>query len=90
MAEQTPVQIFRRQARQKQYRSGTFFLKLAVLLLFILMPFLFPSFKSLDLALKIMIFAVLVASFDILLGIREFCLSAMSCFSVLVLTVLPC
>ncbi|MGD9051234.1 MAG: branched-chain amino acid ABC transporter permease [Desulfobacterales bacterium] len=68
MAEQTPVQIFRRQARQKQYRSGTFFLKLAVLLLFILVPFLFPSFKSLDLALKIMIFAVLVASFDILLG----------------------
>ena len=68
MSEQTPVQIFRRQERQKQYRSGTFFLKLAVLLLFILVPFLFPSFKSLDLALKIMIFAVLVASFDILLG----------------------
>ena len=68
MTEQTPVQIFRRQERQKQYRSGTFFLKLAVLLLFILVPFLFPSFKSLDLALKIMIFAVLVASFDILLG----------------------
>lgn len=68
MAEQTPVQIFRRQERQKQYRSGAFFLKLAVLLLFILVPFLFPSFKSLDLALKIMIFAVLVASFDILLG----------------------
>ena len=68
MAEQTPVQIFRTQERQKQYRSGTFFLKLAVLLLFILVPFLFPSFKSLDLALKIMIFAVLVASFDILLG----------------------
>jgi branched-chain amino acid transport system permease protein len=68
MAAQTPVQIFRRQERQKKYRSGTFFLKLAVLLLFILVPFLFPSFKSLDLALKIMIFAVLVASFDILLG----------------------
>jgi branched-chain amino acid transport system permease protein len=68
MTEQTPVQIFRRRERQKQYRSGTFFLKLAVLLLFILVPFLFPSFKSLDLALKIMIFAVLVASFDILLG----------------------
>ena len=68
MAEQTPVQIFRRQERQRQYRSGTFYLKLAVLLLFILVPFLFPSFKALDLALKIMIFAVLVASFDILLG----------------------
>jgi len=48
--------------------SGTFFLKIAVLLVFILVPFVFPSFKMVDLALKIMIFAVLVASFDILLG----------------------
>jgi branched-chain amino acid transport system permease protein len=68
MQELTPVQIFRREERQKQYRSGTFFLKIAILLFFILVPFLFPSFKTLDLALKIMIFAVLVASFDILLG----------------------
>ena len=68
MQDQTPVQIFRREERQRQYRSGTFFLKIAILLFFILVPFLFPSFKTLDLALKIMIFAVLVASFDILLG----------------------
>jgi branched-chain amino acid transport system permease protein len=68
MQEQTPVQIFRREERRRQYRSGAFFLKIAILLFFILVPFLFPSFKTLDLALKIMIFAVLVASFDILLG----------------------
>ena len=68
MQDLTPVQIFRREERQRQYRSATFFLKIAILLFFILVPFLFPSFKTLDLALKIMIFAVLVASFDILLG----------------------
>jgi branched-chain amino acid transport system permease protein len=68
MAEQTPVQIFRMEEKQKQYRSGAFFLKIALLVLFLVVPFVFPSFKMLDLALKIMIFAVLVASFDILLG----------------------
>ena len=68
MAEQTPVQIFRIEERQRRYRSGAFFLKIGVLIFFLLVPFLFPSFKTLDLALKIMIFAVLVASFDILLG----------------------
>jgi len=68
MAEKTPVQLFRIQEKQKRYRSGTFFFKIAVLVFFIMTPFLFPSFKSVDLALKIMIFAVLVASFDILLG----------------------
>jgi len=31
-------------------------------------PFLFPSYKAVDLAMKIAIYAVLVASFDILLG----------------------
>ena len=68
MQEQTPVQIFRRQERQRQYRSAIFFLKIGILLFFITVPFVFPSFKMIDLALKILIFAVLVASFDILLG----------------------
>jgi branched-chain amino acid transport system permease protein len=68
MAGQTPVQVFRRQVKKKRYKSGPFFLKIAVLTLFMLVPFLFPSFKILDLALKIMIFAALTASFDILLG----------------------
>ena len=36
MQEQTPVQIFRREERQRQYRSGAFFLKIAILLFFIL------------------------------------------------------
>ncbi len=68
MAEQTPVQIFRGQVEKRRWRNGPFFLKVAILVLFVLTPFLFPSFKTLDLALKIMIFAALTASFDILLG----------------------
>ncbi len=68
MPEQTPVQMVRKEETIKRYRSWPFFLKIAVLALFVLVPFLFPSFKTLDLALKIMIFAALTASFDILLG----------------------
>ena len=68
MTEQTPVQIFRSDEKRKQYSSGSFFLRIAILLLFLLVPFLFPSFKTIDLAIKIAIFATLVASFDIMLG----------------------
>lgn len=68
MAELTPVRIFRDSEQKRRYRSGGFFLKIGLLLLFLLVPFLFPSFKSLDLAVKIIIFGTLVASYDILLG----------------------
>ena len=68
MQEQTPVQVFRSKARRLQYRSGSFYLRMGILILFLLVPFLFPSFKTVDLAMKIIIFASLVASFDIMLG----------------------
>lgn len=68
MTEPTPVQMARLEERRKRYRSFTFFLKIAVLIVFLITPFVFPSFKTLDFMLKIMIFTVLVASFDILLG----------------------
>ena len=68
MVEQTPVQAFRLQEKMGRFTSPFFYLKLAILVAFVVTPFLFPSFKSVDLAYKIMIFAVLVASFDILLG----------------------
>jgi len=68
MAEPTPVQIFREEEKQRQYRSGSFVLKVCLLILFMVVPFLFPSFKTVDLAMQIVIFAALVASFDILLG----------------------
>ena len=68
MAEPTPVQIFHEEEKKRQYRSGGFFLKVCLLVLFVVVPFLFPSFKTVDLAMQIALFAVLVASFDILLG----------------------
>ncbi|MFC1824901.1 branched-chain amino acid ABC transporter permease, partial [Thermodesulfobacteriota bacterium] len=68
MSERTPVQIFHLEEKRRQYRSGSFFLKISVLALFLLIPFLFPSYKTVDLVIKITIFATLVASFDILLG----------------------
>ena len=68
MVEQTPVQIYRSRERSGRFASPGFFLKIILLAVFMATPFLFPSFKSVDLALKIMIFAVMVASFDILLG----------------------
>jgi len=68
MAEPTPVHLFHMSERQRQFKSVGFFLKMAVLLLFVLVPFLFPSFKTVDLTMQIVMFAALVASFDILLG----------------------
>jgi branched-chain amino acid transport system permease protein len=68
MTEQTPVQIYRNKQKRQQFSNGSFYLRMGVLALFLLVPFIFPSFKTLDLALKIVIFASLVASFDILLG----------------------
>ncbi len=68
MDELTAVQLLRRHRRRTRYTGGAFFLKLALLAVFILVPLAFPAFKTVDLALKIAIFATLVASFDILLG----------------------
>jgi branched-chain amino acid transport system permease protein len=68
MTEQTPVQIYRNKQKRQQFSSGSFYVRIGILALFLLVPFVFPSFKTIDLALKIVIFASLVASFDILLG----------------------
>ena len=68
MVAQTPVQIARSEEKRRRYSSGSFFLRIAILVLFLVVPFLFPSFKTIDLAMKIVIFASLVASFDIMLG----------------------
>jgi len=68
MAELTPVQIFRREANRMRFRNWTFFLKTGLVVAFLAIPLLSPSFKTLDLAVQIIIFATLVASFDILLG----------------------
>jgi branched-chain amino acid transport system permease protein len=66
--KQTPVQIFRKRQKGRRFTTGSFYLRAGLLALFLLVPFLFPSFKTVDLAMKIVIFASLVASFDIMLG----------------------
>lgn len=64
----TPVQRARLEAKKRRLAGGGVCVKTAGLLFFVLVPFLFPSFKTVDLAMKIAIYGVLVASFDILLG----------------------
>ena len=49
----TAVQIHRLEEKKRRFASFTFLLKMAVVLLFLLVPFCFPSFKSIDLAFKI-------------------------------------
>jgi len=66
--EQTPVQIFHLEERKKRFKNVGFFFKIGLLVLFISAPLFFPGFKTIDLAVKIILFGVLVASFDILLG----------------------
>ncbi|MCG6910764.1 MAG: branched-chain amino acid ABC transporter permease [Deltaproteobacteria bacterium] len=68
MAKRTPIQIYRAREKSARFIHPAFYLKIAILAIFVATPFLFPSFKSVDLGLKIIIFATLVASFDILLG----------------------
>ncbi len=68
MAEPTPVQTFRMAEKRNRFRKGSFYLKVSLLALFVLVPFVFPSYKTVDLAVQIIMFATLVASFDILLG----------------------
>ena len=48
-------------------------LLVAVLAGLALAPFLFPGVKALNVAAKILVFVVLVASFDLLLGGRKWC-----------------
>ena len=50
MATLTPVQALRLDQKTKRYMTGDFILKIGLLALFIAVPFLFPSFKSVDLA----------------------------------------
>lgn len=44
------------------------YIQLGVILLFAVMPFIFPSFRLMDVMAKILIFTIVVASFDLLLG----------------------
>jgi branched-chain amino acid transport system permease protein len=64
----SPVQKSRTKERAGRFRSPFFFFKIFLLAFFLLTPFLFRSFEILDVVLKIIIFATLVASYDVILG----------------------
>ena len=67
-AAPTPVQAARLGARARRFRRPTLYLRLAVVAAFALVPLAGASFQVTDLALKIALFATLVASYDLLIG----------------------
>lgn len=64
----TPVQAARLLERAQRFQQPALYLRLGVLALFALVPALIPSFQVMDLALKIALFAALVASYDVVIG----------------------
>ena len=64
----TPVQAARAAARRERGRAPTLYLRLAVVLAWVLLPAAGPSFQVLDLAVKIALFGALAASYDVVLG----------------------
>ncbi|RJX34941.1 MAG: branched-chain amino acid ABC transporter permease [Desulfarculus sp.] len=65
---QTPVQAQRAQEAAGRYTRAGLWLQVILLVLLALEPWLVSSFRVMDVAAKVMIFAVLVASYDLLLG----------------------
>ena len=63
----TPVQSDRLLERQIRYRRPSFWIQVALLVVIALVPLL-PSFRIMDMVAKIMIFTVVVASYDLILG----------------------
>jgi branched-chain amino acid transport system permease protein len=64
----TPVQAAREARRAARFREPGLQLRLALGAAALLLPLLAPSFQVLDLVAKIVIFAALVASYDVLIG----------------------
>ena len=67
MTAVTPVEAARRAERARRWRRPTVWLRVGLLAALAAVP-LVPSFQLLDLALKIAVFAALVASYDVLIG----------------------
>ncbi len=64
----TPVQKERLRERQRRFTRPAFIIQLALLAALIVVPMALPSFRVMDVVVKTMIFAVAVASFDIIIG----------------------
>jgi branched-chain amino acid transport system permease protein len=66
--ELTPVQQERLQEQQTRYTQPAFLMQLGFVGILALTPLVIPSFRVMDVVAKIMIFTVVVASYDLLLG----------------------
>lgn len=64
----TPVQQDRIEDQRKRFRNTFFLLQMALVFGLLLCPLFMPSFRVMDVVAKIMIFTVVVASFDLILG----------------------
>jgi branched-chain amino acid transport system permease protein len=67
-SELTPVQKERIEQRRTRFTQPFFLLQLALILGLLAAPVFMPSFRVMDVVAKIMIFTVVVASFDLILG----------------------
>ncbi len=66
-ASPTPVELTRLEERRRRLSAPMLYVRLALVAAFALVP-LVPSFQVIDLALKIALFATLVASYDVVIG----------------------
>src|SRR5688500_4289886 len=64
----TVVQRARADERARRWREPALYARLAAVAVLLLIPLTVSSFQVMDLALKIALFATLVASYDILIG----------------------
>lgn len=67
-AELSPVQQRRIEESGARLKRPSVFIQAGVMVCLLLLPLVLPSFRVMDVAAKVMIFAVAVASFDIILG----------------------
>ncbi len=68
MTESNPVQQERLRELQTRFSQPAFYIQLVLLGVLLVIPLAFSSFRVIDVVAKIMIFAVFVASYDLLLG----------------------
>lgn len=64
----TPVQIERQSQAHARFTRPSALMQLALLAVLALIPLLVPSFRVMDVVAKVMIYAIAVASFDIIIG----------------------
>ena len=64
----TPVQLDRLEQARTRFTRPSFLIQLALLFCLLAAPLVVPSFRVMDVVVKIMIFSVVVASFDLILG----------------------